>query len=428
MELSIEKLVFGGQGIAHADGKTFFVWNALPEERVEVEIIKKRKGIREAVATRIVQASPHRIAPREEHYLSCSPWQILSIEQELQLKVEIARETVEHIGHLVFDEQLQIVGDIEDREQTTKGYRNKMEFSFWETDEDNVMHLSLFERGKKTRMPIEGCLLAEPIINTTAKEILSWVRTQGFGRQDLKTLIVRSNGGGEAAAALFLKRKPEISSLPDLSRECTGFSVYYSDPRSPASVATQLLAERGTQTLSTILLNAQLQFGLLGFFQINLPLFEAALRAMKEFIPAQTDVVDLYSGVGAISIPLASRIRSAILVDTNAESIQFAQENIRRNHHATFQALCTPAEQLLETITSDRLIILDPPRAGLHTDVTQRILDALPQRLMYLSCNVATQARDIALLSQKYCVSHLELYNFFPHTPHIEALCFLERR
>lgn len=428
MELNIEKLVYGGQGIAHANEQTFFVWNALPNERVEVEVVKKRKGIREAVATQILEASSHRIAPREEHYLSCSPWQILLIEQELLHKTAIAQETYEHIGGITLDEPLHIVGDGKGTEHTTEGYRNKMEFSFWETDEDNVMHLSLFERGKKTRTPIDGCVLAEPIINTTAKEILSWVRAQGFGRHDLKTLIVRSNGRGEAAAALFIKNTREIAQLPNFSKQCTGFSVYYSDPRSPASVPTQLLAEKGSQVLFTTFLDVRLQFGLLGFFQVNIPMFEAALRAMKVFIPDQSDVVDLYSGVGAISIPLAQRIRSAILVDTNAESIQFAQENIIRNHLTAFQAHCAPAEQLLETIASDRLIILDPPRAGLHTDVTRRILDTLPSRLVYLSCNVATQARDIALLSEKYRVSHLELYNFFPRTPHIEALCFLERR
>lgn len=421
MKLQIEKLVFGGQGIAHANEQTFFVWNALAGEEVEIEIVKKRKGIREAVATQILTPSPDRVAPQETHFLSCSPWQIISPARELEWKVNMAKEVYEHIGKLQLTE-LPIVSI----PNADYGYRNKMEFSFWETD-DGIMHLSLFERGKKIRTPLEGCALAEPIINTVAQQVLDWVREQKFGRRDLKTLIVRSNGAGKAIAALFLKERHTFSTTPILSDTFLGFHIYYSDYRSPASVPTELLFSEGKNELTAQLLNTQLSFGLLGFFQVNIPIFELALKRMQEFLPADSHIVDFYSGGGAISIPLAHAVQSAVLVDSNEEAIEFAKQNIQANHLTNYTAHCSPAEKIAELITTDKIIILDPPRAGLHQDVVNRILETQPQRLIYLSCNVSTQARDIALLSEHYTVTSLELYNFFPRTPHVEALAILEK-
>ena len=215
MKVKIEKLVFGGAGLGHMDdGRVVFVWNALPCEEVEFELIKKEKTHWEGMATKILNPSPVRLAPKEAHYLSCSPWQIMTPEEENKWKIEMAKETYQKIGG--FDCELELAGNDVDW-----GYRNKMEYSFAETvnhltpdpspckGEGNIM-LSFFERGKKVRQCIEACELANPEINRVAKVILSWINKNKIPMRSLKAMILRSNLKNEVIAALFIKDKLEF--------------------------------------------------------------------------------------------------------------------------------------------------------------------------------------------------------------------------
>ncbi|MFA5995401.1 MAG: 23S rRNA (uracil(1939)-C(5))-methyltransferase RlmD [Patescibacteria group bacterium] len=420
--IKIDKLVFGGQGLGHVDGKACFVWNALPGETVEMEPVRKRKDIIEAVATNIVQASPDRTAAKEAHFLSCSPWQILTPEQETYWKQQLALETYQHIGKLDI-KQIELVDDA----SNYYGYRNKMEFSFAELT-DGTITLALFERGKKVRTSIPGCILASANINTCAQTILIWINQQHIPIRSLKTLIIRSNQAGEVLAALFIKDRLTFDNLPIITKPLTGLYIYYSTHKSPASVPTELLYQIGDTALTETLNDYKLQYGVFSFFQVNLPIFTQALKTISEYLEPNTPLLDYYCGVGAISIALVKHCASAILVDNNAEAISFAQKNIEHNKLHNYTAQCLPAEQLLDVITSTHIMIVDPPRAGLHTKLIETILTKKPQRLIYLSCNLATQARDINLLDSGYSVKSLKLFNFFPRTPHIEGLCILETR
>lgn len=172
MKIKIEKLVFGGQAIAHHEGNTFFVWNALPDEEVEVEIIKKRKNIIEAIATKIISPSPLRVEPKEAHFLSSSPWQILNFQKENEWKENIARETYSKIGYMLLHEgDARIFSDNKEF-----GYRNKIEYSFTlDPNNPEKVTFGFFERGKKKIQSIHTSLLCEEAINITALEILEWI-------------------------------------------------------------------------------------------------------------------------------------------------------------------------------------------------------------------------------------------------------------
>lgn len=420
-----EKLVFGGQALAHYEGKAVFLWNALPGEEVDALITRRNKNHWEGVATEIITPSLQRIQPIEPHYLSSSPWGILSLENELQYKREIALETYARIGKVSFPFDLEI-----DSDDQTYGYRNKIEFSFYEYNEDHSqfkegMQLAFFQRGQKYKLPIASSELAEPVINSTAKKILDWIRQQPLTRRELKTLIIRSNGKGQAIAALFIKDHLQFENYPELSDELVGFHVYYSYYKSPASTPDELLYSTGQNYLEHTIADVKLRYGLLGFFQVNVPMFERALLAIKPWVPAQAQLLDFYSGVGAIGLPLATGCESVEFIDNNQEAIEYAQENIQNNALTQCRAQCIPAENITELINGYQTVIVDPPRAGLHVDVTNRLLEVTPKTIIYLSCNISTQARDIQLLSEKYTVEFAKLYNFFPRTPHIEGLCIL---
>ncbi len=417
----IEKLVFGGQGLAHVDGHTAFIWNALPGETVEFDIASKRKGVIEGIATTILTASPDRQEPYEKNFLSTSPWQIMSPEAELRYKQHIAAETYSKLGNLILSpDALPIT-----KSEKVTGYRNKMEFSFV-VDKGGQISLAFFARGTKVKIPVDGSVLCEEVINTTAKHILTWIREMDIPLRSLKALIVRGNGEGKSIAALFITDKLTFPTHPALTDGCLGFELYYSTHKSPASVPTELLYRTGENTLTATIKGSKLTFGIFSFFQINLPVFDAALTDIATFTSPKDALLDFYSGVGAIGIPISQHRESLTLVESNEDAIHFATKNARANNltHARIQGV--PAEFATESISSDAVLIVDPPRAGLHPKVISRILLKKPPRVIYLSCGLDTQARDLALLSECYRPVFYRLYNFFPCTPHIEGLVVLE--
>jgi len=446
----IEKLVFGGQGLTrlgdvgdrHFNNKIVFVWNALPGEEVEIDIIKNKKTYLEAIAVNILKPSQERMKPNDVSFLSTSAWQILTPERENYWKRAIAAETYSKIGDLILSPDMLDIG----YDGNDFGYRNKVEFTFCSpyfferntlTTEnrismrpapaDDTISLAFFERGGRIRFAVKSSFLSAKSINTTAQYILSWINTVHIPIRSLKSLIVRTNTAGQTISAVFLKDALSFDTYPKCTDSLVGFQLYYSTHKSPASVPTSLLYSTGQDFLIQDILGTKLKFGMLSFFQINRQVFEMALKDIAAFLDPKKPLVDFYAGVGAISLPLAMNREETILVESNEEAVAYAKENIALNNIEHVVAHCMPAEQMLDVITSDRQIILDPPRAGLHEDVTNKLLAVRPERIIYLSCNLSTQARDMKRLSEVYTPIFLKLYNFFPRTPHIEGLVVLER-
>lgn len=422
--VTLEKMVFGGQAMGRdAQGRVVFAWNALPGEEGEIELTKTRRGHREGILRVVHVASPNRIDPVEpEAYLSTSPWQMMTFDAEQLHKQESLREVFLRVGG--FDPG---VITIQGEAAAMYGYRNKMEFSFFTETKESPIQLCFYGRGTHSKVPVSGSALAEPVINVVARTVVTWLNTQKINRLDLKSLVIRSNGKGEAIAALFVKHPQKFAQLPR-SDAFRGFHIYYSDPKSPASVPTRLLASWGDASLTATIQGTDLQFGLLSFFQVNQGLFARTLDKIAEFVGEDTSVVDLYSGVGSIGIPLATRSARVTLVEINSEANQYARHNVAANGLRNVEVIEAPAEQALQEIVAEKLLILDPPRAGVHTNVLDRILEVRPPKIAYLSCNGSTQARDVGQLLGAYTLLDTTLYNYFPRTPHVESLMLLVRK
>lgn len=423
IRVTIEKLVFGGQGLGRADNKVILAWNALPEEEVEVEIRRDRRTYTEGIARTILQPSPHRIAPEEDHFLSCGPWQILSWDQENLWKERIARETFSRIGHVPDAVPFEIISQ-SDRQYY---YRNKVEYRFT-LDERKRLSLAFFQRGTHEAAPITCCKLAEPQINEAAATVLNWLNAHPTPVELLKSVTVRSDNSNHVLVALFVRAPLRIVSPPPLNETMVGFHVYVSSSESDTAPSGKLVYSLGQDSLSATLINTTLKFGPLTFFQVNVPLFERVLDDIAGFLDPEKPVVDYYAGVGAICLPLSDRFKECLLVERHREAISYAEQNIQANRLSHCVATQMPAEKITEFITPDRVIVFDPPRAGLHRSIVQRILADKPLRIIYLSCNLSTQARDIRMLQSAYEIKFLRLYNFFPRTAHIEGLCVLDRR
>lgn len=425
VELTLDKIVGGGQTLGSLDyGKKAFVWGGLPGEKVSVQLTKKKSSFVEGTVVEVLEPSPDRVSPVDEtSYLSTSPWQIMSFEREQHYKAALIEEAFE-LHDIVLPEAIEVYSD-----QRELGYRNKLEFSWWWDKESAQLDLAFFRRGTHGKIPVKGSSLADPKINEAAHRIRDTLRIREVQAYVLKTLLIRSNRAGEVVAQLYVKDEMFDAFTEQELRDfdIAGFELIFSNPKSPASVITKRLQAWGATSLSDTILDVPFTYAVEGFFQINLPVYEQALRDMQQWIPADKPAVDMYSGVGTIGLTIGGD--NITMVEINEHAVREMERNITAmEREKSAKAILAPSEKALEHITSDATIIIDPPRAGLHEDVIAKILDTKPARIVYLSCNPVTQARDTALLCADgaYGIRSHRGYNFFPRTPHIEHLVVLD--
>ena len=520
--LTLEKIVGGGQALGTlVDGRKCFVWGGLPSETVTVRVTKKKSHFIEAIVEEVISPSPDRIQPRDpDSYLSTSPWQIMPLEVEQTYKAKLIDDAFA-LHNVALPAAIDIYCD-----NVEYGYRNKVEFSWYSesvvsravsqkksglalvgpglfyddtrevnthSDRDglsgNTLDLAFFRRGSKGKIVVDGTSLAHPAINNLARAVRDLLRHKHVAARQLKTLLVRCDQSGSCVWQLYIKdRLPEIITADDAAKlPAQGGEIIYSDPRSPASRITERLARFGNTTLTDTILGIPFRYACEGFFQVNIPVYEQALRDMQQWTgrdysdqqrvisqkksgqhgtnsqhgssnsfsegfafpasvrqerqlnqlaarrPEEKDVceagepaLDLYAGVGTIGLTIGGG--NITLVEINTDAVREMQRNITELGRTDARAVLAPSEQALDYITGKEIVIVDPPRAGLHPDVIATLLQQLPPRIIYLSCNPVTQARDVALLQQNYRIVHHRGYNFFPRTPHIEHLVILDKK
>lgn len=404
----VQKFVPGGQALGTLSdgseaGKKIFFWGALPGETVTAFTPTKIKShYVEAVAESVAAPAPQRVAPRDDCYLSTSPWQILDFTAELAAKRDLVRECFgQH--HVDLPTELTVATDGRDY-----FYRNKMEYSLY-FDHDSQQILPAFHRrGSHQKVPVHQSSLERPEIWERAQTIFAELNARGEEARTYQSLMLRANQAGQVAGGLFVNHQPHPE-FPQLSDTLLGRTYTYSPN---------------------------------GFFQINLPVYEMALRAMQKYVTTPK-VLDLFSGVGTIGLSIA---RDAMLTLVECDKAAFAEleKNVatalgqaeampaqaKAAASPRLRAVLAKSETVLDYIQPDTTVILDPPRAGCAPELVARLAEVAPPQIIYLSCNPATQARDVAglLASGHFTLLAAQAFNFFPHTPHIENLVVLARK
>jgi 23S rRNA (uracil1939-C5)-methyltransferase len=437
--IRLGKLVHGGQCLSELpSGKKILVWGGLPGELVNVRIIKKKSSYAEGIVSEVLESSKDRVVPEEPgSFLSTSPWQIMSFELENTAKNSILKdaftqEKIENVNWSPF------VASASGREPLSQihsgsgasrnpegvsyyGYRNKQEFGFWGDEEG--LHLAHFVRGTHHKQIVSGSKLALDPINSVAvdfiEQINRFAKDTNLRAGDLKTIVFRSSQAGEVVGAMYVKHELEMSNF-NLPKGLNGLVVYYSDPKSPASVPTKKLYSFGDIKLVDEVLGINITYDVMSFFQVNIPVFELALKQMKSNLKSEKSI-DMYSGVGTIGLIL----NSSELVESDKDNVEMAKINVKGT---SIEVIHSTSEEALSYITDNKVLILDPPRAGLHKKMIDRIAEVRPMQIIYLSCNPSTQARDVKLLENEYRITFAQGFNFFPRTPHIESLVVLEKK
>lgn len=375
--ITVGKLVHGGQaiaeipqtaaeevGMANLAGRKIFVWNALPGETVDVRITKKKSSYVEGIATVVHTASTDRVEPLEPlSYLSTSPWQIMNWDTENAAKQDILAETFEREDVRGIAWSNFVAGD------TQTNYRNKQEIGFW--GDDDGLHLAHYVRGTHGKQIVESSSIAADAINTAQVAVRDELSKFDIWAGDLKTVVIRCNIAGDTVAALFCKKELDLSKF-ELPSELQGIDIYFSNPQSPASVPTKKLYSFGNTVLTDAILAKDISYYVLSFFQVNIPIFEQALTSIIDAI-GEHDSVDMYSGVGTIGLAVGS----SVLVESDPSNIVMAKKNVERTDTKVVEAT---AETALDHISSEQVLIVDPPRAGLHKHVTDAVLDKLPPK------------------------------------------------
>ncbi len=423
--IKVETIAHGGAALSEHEGKAVHVHGMLPGEEGIVEVIK-RHGVYMGTLKELTHASPSRKNPDELHYLSCSPWQVMEYALQAELKQGVLQEL---FGYYADAPKATFVPAVQ-----FYGYRTKIEFSFTDRNGDQPAPLSLafhVRGGGSSRTPLpEGCLLASDGMNRVALAILEKLRELGYVARDLKTLVVReSKSTGKILAMLYTKKEDLPEFAVDDTPNLAGFFCFYSTEKSPASVETKELWRWGEDTLLERVNGLDMSYSRDAFFQNNIPLFEHAMKSIASHVPLESRVVELYAGVGTIGLALAKEAKTVHGIEVIPGATAAAKGNAVRNHIANYVAECIPAEKMDARLLDGKdVLVLDPPRSGLHPKVLAMIVEKRTPKIINLSCNPETPARDYSALATLYKIDLLTGFDFYPQTPHLESLLVLSLR
>jgi 23S rRNA (uracil1939-C5)-methyltransferase len=463
MDLVIEKLAFGGRALGRVDGLVVFVEHAVPGQKVRVRITRKKAQFAEARVVKVLAQSPAYVPPFCPHFGFCGgcQWQDLAYEEQLHWKGVQVKECLQHLAGLNPGVILPPVAS-----PALTYYRNKMEFTFaprpWlpaaefvpgEPPAGGGLALGLHVRGGFDRVfDLTDCYLQSPQTPTLVQEVRHWCRQsnlpayttrthRGFwrflvlreGKRTSQTLahLITSGQGDPAAVdslgAFLSARFPSLTTLVH-SR---------SETKAQVAVGESSRTLWGPGYIEEELCGLRFRISAHSFFQTNPGAAEAlygAISRLGEFTGGET-VWDLYCGAGSIALSLASQVRRVVGFELVQEAVDDAYLNCRLNGVDNCQFLAGDLkERIQEALGAPQhyprpeVVITDPPRAGMHPQVVRALQELAPRRILAVSCNPATLARDLSLLQDQYDIVALQPFDLFPHTAHIECVARLERR
>ncbi len=456
-DILITDIADEGKAIGKDNGRIVFVTRAVPGDVVNVQVTKKRKTYCEAKVTEFKSYSPSRTQPFCEHFGICGGcrWQHLSYEAQLQFKHKQAYDALTRIGNAKDFEMLPIIGS----EKITH-YRNRLDYAFsnkkWLSREDFENKTGWNEAALGFHLPrmfdkvldINKCWLQDDLTNQIRNAVKKYAWDAGLTFYDyrkhsgyLRGLTLRNNAAGEWMAVMMLAYEDEKKRIPLLDFIASSFPkivslVYVINPKKNDTIYDlEIHPYKGNPHFTERLDGLQFRISPKSFFQTNTAQALALYRIARSFagFSGNEVVYDLFTGTGTIACFIAGSVHKVTGIDNIPEAIEDARLNAGLNQITNTQFFAGDiksvftAEFISEHGTPD-VIITDPPRAGMHEDVCRSMLNSGAKRIIYVSCNPATQARDIAILSEKYRLIKAQPVDMFPHTGHVENVAMMEKK
>lgn len=444
-----------GKALVRHEGKVIFVSGAIPGDRVNIRLSKNKKDWAEGKAIDILEPSPDRLEPFCKHFGTCGgcKWQMLPYEKQLAFKQQEAVQNLVRIGKIELPEVLPIVGSA-----STIHYRNKLEFTFSNkryltNAELNNENISAQQNALGYHAPgifdkvidIDECYLMDDVNNRIRNTVREIAVENNFSYYNIKehtgwlrNIIIRYCSTGELMVNICINHEDEpnrlillnslLSKVPEIST-----LLYTINPKWNDSIYDlEPVVYHGKGYAIEKLEDFEFIISPKSFFQTNTRQAEQLYSITRAFagLTGTETVYDLYCGTGSIGIFLSKQAKKIIGVEVIEDAIEDARKNAALNniHHATFFAgdvikICN--DEFFEQHGRPDVIITDPPRAGMHEKLVIKLLEMEAPKIVYVSCNTATQARDLSLLSEKYKVMKVQPVDMFPHTHHIESVVLL---
>jgi len=450
-QVEITDVAFGGRGLARLDGMAVFVDQTVPGDHVIIRIFRKKKNYAEARVIDLIQSSPFRIIAPCEYSGFCGgcKWQFIKYEQQLLYKRQHVLDSLEHIGGI---RDVTVHDTIPSK--LIFGYRNKMEFSCsdrrWllpheldRVDVDMGFALGLHVPGTFHKViDTRECLLQPDLGNQLMDEVRTFIRSSdkpvyglrsqiGFWRflvlrhsvahDQWMVNIVTAEDGRETVQPLadrLMDRYPKVVSIiNNITSSKAGVAV---------GDVEHTLA--GSDIIADKISGFEFEISANSFFQTNTrgaaPLFKIVEKYAG--LNGTETVLDLYSGTGTIPILLSEHSKAVTGIEIIESAVADAEKNCRKNGISNCRFIMGDIRNCLSQITQrPDVLIIDPPRAGMHKDVVKQVLELGPGRMVYVSCNPATMARDLQLMQESYRLEEVQPVDMFPHTYHVEAVAKL---
>ncbi len=455
--VTVADMAAEGKSICRVNDMVIFVTGAVPGDVVDIQITKKRSSYAEGVITRFHEYSPLRIQPFCQHFGTCGgcKWQFIPYEKQVEYKAREVLNNLKRIGHVDLPEQMPILPS-----EKNEYYRNKLEYTFsnkrWLTPEELAnpdiaktpgvgFHIQgLFDKV----IDITDChLQAEP-----SNAIRNWTRNYAFANNIsfydlrerhglLRNLTIRIASTGDIMVILaFGQDEPDtirqfLSDLHQAFPQITSLMYVINTKVNDTITDLDILCFAGNPYITEQMGDVRFRIGPKSFYQTNSEQAHRLYDVAKNFanLSGNEVVYDLYTGTGTIANYVARQARKVIGIEYVPEAIEDAKINSQIND---IKNTVFFAGDMKDVLTLDFInahgrpdvMIVDPPRAGMHSDVVETILKSAPNRIVYVSCNSATQARDIQMMDAMYRVTKMQPVDMFPHTHHVESVVLLEKR
>ena len=441
LELTIAELSNGGDGVGRWEGRVVFVPNTVPGDRILARLIRVKPQYAYGKLQEIQEASPHRVRPSCIVADKCGgcQWQPVAYDYQLEAKRNQVLQDLERIGGFTAP-PIDPVKAAPDE----LGYRNKVTYPLMRSTTGQVQ-AGYYQKGSHLLINLNQCPIQDARLNPFLTQIKLDIQERGWGIYNevehrgklrhlgmrigrrtgevLLTIVSRDANldGIEAQAQDWMTRYPEL----------VGVCVNLNPDRTNTIFGIDTICIAGRHYLTEEFAGLQFRIQPATFFQVNTEQAEAVVEVIQQELNLQgtETIVDAYCGIGTLTLPLAKQAKEAIAIEVQLEAVEQARLNAQINDISNVTFQIGAVEALLPRLTiHPQVVLLDPPRKGCDPSVIQTLLKLLPERIVYVSCNSATLARDLKGLGDRYHVDRIQPVDFFPQTAHVECVAFLTLR
>ena len=446
VEISVTDLAYGGKGVGKINGLVILIRGGLPGDTLKVKIKRKKKNFAEAELVEVLKSSEQRVDPICSHFSLCGgcTWQNLNYEAQLYYKTKTVQESLGHLGGFSDFEVEKILGS-----EDTYYYRNKMEFSFG-ADPAKKLLLGLHPyQNFKEVFDLGKCYLQSEVSNQVVDWVRDFCKKENFIPYDvrehygfLRYLAIRESKNKTEMMVNLVTCSGEfeqsktfadglMKNFPQIKAVVQNINTRLAN----IAFGEEELVLAGERTIQEKLGKFYFEISANSFFQTNTKQAEKLFEIVCGYagLDGSEEVLDLYSGTGAISIFLAEKVKRVTGIEAVKDSIEDALRNVELNSIKNCRFLSGEARKVLSSLVqegySPEVIVVDPPRGGMHEKVVYSIVELKPEKIIYVSCNPATLARDLKLLGGNgYLIEKVKPIDMFPQTYHIEAVAKLVRK